>query len=146
MKPDTAVDAPEGSPAPGASARSEPGSAPEWVTLASVGSAPLRLSDERPMRIRRVVLQVGAAALAVLVLVAIAGSLVSRRLAERQAVHMAVELTDILANSVVQPVLTDAMANDSVVARAALDPVVRSQVLSASVVRVKIWTPQGKIL
>ena len=145
MKPDTAVGAPEGSPTPGAPARPEPESAPEWVTLASASSTPLRLPDERPMRIRRVVLQVGAAALAVLVLVAVAGSLVSRRLAERQSVHMATELTDILASSVVQPVLTDA-ATSPVAARAVLDPVVRSQVLSTSVVRVKIWTPQGKIL
>ncbi len=98
------------------------------------------------MRVRRVVLQLGAAALAVLVLVAIAGSLVSRRLSERQAVHMAAELTDILGTSVVQPVLTDAMTNDPVATRAALDPVVHSRVLSDSVVRVKIWTPEGKIL
>jgi two-component system NarL family sensor kinase len=98
------------------------------------------------MRLRRVVLQLGAAALVVLCLVAVAGALVSRRLSERQSVHMAAELADILANSVVQPVLTEAMANDPVAARTALDPIVRSRVLSDSVVRVKIWTPQGKIL
>jgi two-component system, NarL family, sensor kinase len=61
-------------------------------------------------------------------------------------VHTAAELADVIANSVVQPVLTDAMANDPVAARAALDPVVRSRVLSDSVVRVKIWTPEGTIL
>jgi len=93
-----------------------------------------------------VVIQLGAAAIVVLCLVAIAGSIVSRRTAESQSVHEAAELTDVLGASVVQPVLTDAMANNPAAASAALDGVVRSRVLSDSVVRVKVWTPQGRII
>jgi two-component system, NarL family, sensor kinase len=146
MTPGTARGAPGGPTTPGAPARPDPEVGPDWVTIASPSSAAARFTDERPMRLRRVVFQLGAAALVVVCLVVVAGSLVSRHLSERQSVHMAAEFADILATSVVQPVLTDAMTTDSVAARAALGPVVRSRVLSPSVVRVKIWTPQGKIV
>ncbi|MDT4972148.1 MAG: two-component system, NarL family, sensor kinase [Pseudonocardiales bacterium] len=146
MTHDTAVGAPGVPPTPGASTRLDPQSATAWVTIASPTSAAARFADERPMRLRRVVLQLGAATLVVVCLVAFAGSLVSRHLSERQSVHMAAEFTDILATSVVQPVLTDAMTTDPVAARTGLDSVVRLRVLSTSVVRVKIWTPAGKIM
>lgn len=136
----------EAPPAPGAPARPGPDPGPDWITIASPTAIAKRYTDDRPVRLRRVVLPLVAAAVAVLCLVAVAGSLVSRRLSERQSVHTAAELADIIATSVVQPVLTDAMASDPVAARAALDPVVRSRVLSNSVVRVKIWTPTGRIL
>lgn len=145
MTPETEVDAPGGPPFPGASACPGPDARPEWVTIATPGGGAAR-SDDRPVRLRRLVIQLGAAAIVVLCLVAIAGSIVSRRTAESQSVHEAAELTDVLATSVVQPVLTDATANDPVAARAALDRVVRSRVLSDSVARVKVWTPQGRII
>jgi signal transduction histidine kinase len=145
MTPDTAIGAPGVSPSSGALARPEQ-EGRDWVSIASPNSAAARFTDERPMRLRRVVFQLGAAALVVVCLVVVAGSLVSRHLSERQSVHMAAEFTDILATSVVQPVLTDVMLNDPVAARATLDSVVRARVLSVSVVRVKIWTPQGKII
>ena len=55
------------------------------------------------------------------------------------------ELTDVLGESVVQPALTDSMADDPVAA-AALDGLVRGRVMSASLVRVKLWSPDGRIL
>ena len=116
-----------------------------WVVVAGPkGSA--RNDPDRPVRLRRVLLQLGVAALAILTLVAVAGSLASRRIAEKQSVHDAAQVTDILADSVVQPALTNAMATSSVAARAGLDRLVHGQVLSPSVVRVKLWTPEGQII
>lgn len=146
MTPETEVGALGGPPSPGAPTRPGPDAPPDWVTIASPAAGAARRSDDRPVPLRRVVIQLGAAAIVVLCLVAIAGSIVSRRTAESQSVHEAAELTDVLGASVVQPVLTDAMANNPAAASAALDGVVRSRVLSDSVVRVKVWTPQGRII
>ncbi|WP_375482745.1 sensor histidine kinase [uncultured Jatrophihabitans sp.] len=86
-----------------------------------------------------------AATLVVLVGVGLVGALISRRSAENESVHQAAELTNVLADSVVQPALTDAMAT-STSAAAALDGLVRRRVLSADLLRVKIWSPAGRIL
>jgi signal transduction histidine kinase len=115
------------------------------VLFASAASQQHRASD-RPVRLRRLAFQFGLAAVAVLAAVALAGAIVSRRTAESQSVHEAARLSDAIATSVIQPVLTDAMANDAASAKAALDPVVRGGVLSDSLIRVKVWTPAGKIL
>lgn len=116
-----------------------------WTTFAAAESRP-RPGGHSPIRLRRVVTGVVVGAVAVLVAVGVAGALVSRRTAESQAVHEAAELSDVVATSVVQPVLTDAMTTDRAVLGAALDPVVRSRVLSHSIVRVKVWAPDGTIL
>jgi len=92
-----------------------------------------------------VVLQLAVSALVVLAVVAVVGSIVSRRTAESVSIHEAATLTDVLAEDVVQPALTDAMAT-SPAAAAALDSIVRSRVLSHSILRVKIWSPDGLIL
>jgi signal transduction histidine kinase len=78
--------------------------------------------------------------------VGIAAAFVSQRLAERQSVHNAAQVTDVLADSVFQPALTDQMATDSAAASRLLDPIVRHGVLSDSLVRVKLWSATGKIL
>lgn len=87
-----------------------------------------------------------AAALVVLVLVALVGAVASRRLAERQSVNDAAQMTDLFADSVVQPVLEDGVLTGSAASLARLDAVVRSAVLGPRVVRVKVWTPTGRIV
>jgi signal transduction histidine kinase len=115
-----------------------------WIVLTdrsvAVGAA------DRPVRTRRVIVQVALAAIVALVVVGVAGSLISKRLAESQSVHDAARTTDLIADSVVQPALTDAAVGSIAVAATVLDPVVRSSVLSTSLVRVKIWQPDGTIL
>jgi len=92
-------------------------------------------------------LQVGLVALLVISLVAGGSVILARRTAEREAVNGATQATDLLADAVVQPVLDDALLSATPdVALAALDKVVRKQVLGHSVVRVKLWTPQGRIV
>jgi signal transduction histidine kinase len=89
---------------------------------------------------------VAVAAVVAFAVVAVSGILVFQRIAKQEAVHQVAEVTDILAESVVQPALTDAMATDPARASAALDPVVRKGVLSTQVVRVKLWSPHGLVL
>jgi signal transduction histidine kinase len=95
---------------------------------------------------RRVVAPVAAAAVVVAVVVGVAGSLVSRRIAEQQAIHDVAQLTDVLAESLVQPALTDPMLNDAAAARLVFDPLVQTGVLSSSLIRVKLWTRAGTVL
>jgi signal transduction histidine kinase len=115
-----------------------------WVTV--VAAADRRTAaDDRPLSLRRLVLQLSIAAAVLAIVVALAGSALSRRIAENQAVHDVAETTDILADSVLQPSLTEQMATDPTAA-SALDELIRTRVLSSSLVRVKLWTAQGLIL
>jgi signal transduction histidine kinase len=98
------------------------------------------------VRPRRVVAQLVVAALVVMILVGVGGAAVSKRVAEQQAVHDVAEITDVIAAGAIQPALTEAMLTDPQLARTALDPVVRAALLSASIVRVKLWTPDGVVL
>ncbi|MBW0255006.1 ATP-binding protein [Cellulomonas sp. PS-H5] len=99
-----------------------------------------------PVRTWRVFLQVGAAAAVVLVLVAVLGLSASRRIAEQESVNDAARSTDLLADAVVQPALTDGVAAGDPEALAALDAVVRDRVLGDAVVRVKLWDADGRIV
>jgi signal transduction histidine kinase len=137
---------PAASPAPAGAVRRDPAAADAagWITVVSATAAPRRERD-RPPSLRRLIVQMVIAAAAVALLVALAGSALSRRIAESQAVHEVAQTTDILAESVVQPSLTDAMAT-STVAAGTLDDTIRSRVLSGSVTRVKLWSSDGTIL
>jgi two-component system NarL family sensor kinase len=101
---------------------------------------------DRPVRMRRIFAQVIAATALVLVVVAVAGSYASRRVAERESVNTAAQTTDLFAESIVQPALEDGLLTGSSAAFARLDDAVRGRVLGDLVVRVKIWTPTGKII
>src|SRR5438067_4842455 len=89
----------------------------EWQTFASAAVSKPHRTEDRPVRLRRVVLQFAAIAIAVLCVVALAGAIVSKRTAESQSVHEAAALTDVIASSLIQPVLSDAMADDPAAAR-----------------------------
>lgn len=95
---------------------------------------------------RRMVALTVAAAVVVAAAVALGGSLVARRTAESEAVHNVAQLTDVLAASVVQPALTDAMPSDPAATARVLDPIVRARLIDRSLVRVKLWTTNGTVL
>ena len=84
--------------------------------------------------------------LAVVALVGLLGSLAARQLAEREAVNDAAHTAGILAETVITPALTPGLLTGDAAAIAALDSVVRAHVLSADVVRVKVWSPTGVVL
>jgi signal transduction histidine kinase len=124
------------------SAASTCAGAPESTVLVAVGD---RSEQTQVPPLRRVLLRLVATALIVVALVILVGGFISRRIAENQSVHEVGRLTDVLAQSVVQPALTNAMATNTTAA-AALDGVVRQRVLSDELVRVKLWSPTGRIV
>ena len=81
-----------------------------------------------------------------LVVVTIGGSLAARRLAEREAVNDSASIADVLAETVVQPALTDGLLAGDEAAQQKFDALIRDRVLGDDVVRVKIWRPDGKVL
>ena len=82
----------------------------------------------------------------VLAVVTIGGTLAARRLAEREAVNGAAERADLLAETVVQPALTDRLLNREPAAYRDFEKVVRQRVLGDQVVHVKLWTTTGTVL
>jgi hypothetical protein len=114
-----------------------------WLLLSGTQA---RTAPERPVRPRRVVIQVIAGIVAVVIGVTVAGAFASRRLAEREAVTDAAHTTDLIAQQVVQPAITNGLIAGNPVALAAFGRVVRRQVLSSSLVRVKLWTAAGRVV
>jgi two-component system, NarL family, sensor kinase len=106
-----------------------------------------RDGQERPVRPRRILLQVGLGALVVLIVVGVVGVFAARRLAEAEAVTDAAKTADLLDQLVVQPAITDPLLTGNAAALSALDAVVRDHLLDQnSVVRVKLWDADGMIL
>jgi signal transduction histidine kinase len=123
-----------------------------WVRLAVPGQ---KNPATAPMSWRPVVIEILIAALVVFALVSTAGVLAAYRVAEQEAVTNALRSCDLLARSVLEPALSDALvppefgSNDSTASAAALsrvDHAVHAFVLSSTVVRVKIWTPAGRVV
>lgn len=86
---------------------------------------------------------VGAAALAI---VALALSVASRRIGEREAIVEARSEALVKAQGLVEPALAEGLLDGDPDAIAGLDEVVRSDVISDSLVRVKVWSEDGTIL
>jgi two-component system NarL family sensor kinase len=94
---------------------------------------------------RRVVIGVVAASLVVLAAVVVVGSVIARRIAERQGVHDAAVMADLLATSAVQPQVSDAVLTSQTAAGQAFGRVAEAVVVDP-VVRIKIWRADGRIL
>ncbi|RIJ77044.1 integral membrane sensor signal transduction histidine kinase [Nakamurella silvestris] len=115
---------------------------PDWIPLAA--GTPIR--EEVPLQRRRVFVQVIVVAVLVIIVVALVGVFAARRLAESEAVNDAAATADLLADTVVQPAIVDGLLTGDPAALAAIDTVVREHVLGDSIVRVKIWEPDGRII
>ncbi len=117
-------------------------SRPDWVVLVEAGR---RERTTRGPSLRRALVQLGAGGLVVIALVVLVGGLISRRIAQSQSVHEVARITDVLATSVIEPALTNRMAT-STTAAGRLDALVHAHVLNDELVRVKLWTPSGRIV
>jgi signal transduction histidine kinase len=92
------------------------------------------------------VVQFAGAGLVALVLVGYAGVAVLVRGGNSEAVGDAKQLTRLAGEGVVQPNVSDGVIRGERAALARVDRVVRESVLGRGVVRVKIWTPAGRIV
>ena len=113
-----------------------------WVAVAQ----PRRRTPRPPASWRPVLIQVALTAILVIGLVAVAGTVEARETAEREAVDSAMQTTGVLVRAAVQPAITDALLADEPSALARLDQVVRGQVLTETVIRVKLWTRDGRVV
>ena len=80
------------------------------------------------------------------VAVGIAGAVVSRRAAQTAATDDARTVTEVLAHSVIVPNLSDTLVDGNAAAIRRMDQAVVGKVTTGSLVRVKLWTPEGKIV
>ena len=84
--------------------------------------------------------------LAVVALVALAGTLALRSLSTSEAVRDARRLATLTGRGIVEPALTTAVVRGDPHAIARLDRIVRRRVLAPDVARVKVWNAEGTIL
>jgi len=113
-----------------------------WLVVSDWGSRESRAAAGP----RLVIVQVAVAAVLVIVAVAVLGAVAARRLAEREAIDDTRRHTDLIADAVLQPVLAEGLLTGDRESLSAVDRVVRNQVLSETVVRVKLWSADGRIL
>jgi signal transduction histidine kinase len=86
------------------------------------------------------------AGLAAVVLISAGTIYVVRRNATSEAIRNAREVAGIDGHAIAEPNLSDGLLTDDAGARAEIDAVVRRRILTDRAVRVKIWTPNGRIL
>ncbi|HYP74140.1 MAG TPA: histidine kinase [Microbacterium sp.] len=120
------------------------GASAPWHVLVAASDVVAPASAARGTR--AVVVRLAAGFVAVLVVVGLLATFAAQWLAEREAVNDAAGVTDVLADAVIQPALTTALADGDPAAVAAMDDLVRAHVLGDDVVRVKIWSPEGTVL
>jgi two-component system NarL family sensor kinase len=92
------------------------------------------------------VAQFALVGLAVLVVVGLGGSAVLRSQGRSEAIREAREVTRFAAEAVVEPAVTPSLLRGDPRAVASMDTVVGHRVLRPPVVRVKLWSPTGRIL
>jgi two-component system NarL family sensor kinase len=87
-----------------------------------------------------------ALGLAAVALVAVVAGYAIRRTTDAEALRNARQFTQVTAFSAVEPDLTDAVLHGNAKALARLDRAVHTRVLHTPVVRVKLWTLDGRIV
>lgn len=113
------------------------------VVLADGRSAGRRASEPTRAALQRI--GVGTALLLVVLL--LATWVLTQRAAEQEGVADARMLTQVLADTVVEPALEDAVLRSDPAVLARLDALVEERLIgSAGVMRVKLWTTSGEIL
>ena len=95
---------------------------------------------------RSPVIQFALSVVLAIVLIAGASAYFFHRLGRSEAIRDARVLTATIARGTIQPALRPGLVAGDPQAVATLDRVVRNDVLDANVVRVKVWTPEGRIV
>ena len=90
--------------------------------------------------------QFAVSGLVVLVLVVVAGAFALSRLGNSEAIRDARTVTRVMGEGIIEPNLTDALIAGDPEALARMDMIVRARILESPVVRVKLWTADGRIV
>lgn len=119
------------------------GSSCPWRAISRPSTEPPEATAVSP---RRILIQLIAAVIAVVALVGIAAGFAARALAEREAVTDAATTAAVLADAVVTPALAPGLYAAQPGAARSFDESVRDHLHRGSVVRVKLWRGDGRIL
>ena len=103
-------------------------------------------AGQGPTSTRQALTRFAVASLVVAAAVGVAGAVVSRRAAQTAATDDARTVTEVLAHSVIIPNLTDGLVDGDPATIARMDEAVVGKVTAGSLVRVKLWTPEGRIV
>ncbi|HEX6389574.1 MAG TPA: hypothetical protein VFZ89_09005, partial [Solirubrobacteraceae bacterium] len=122
-------------------------------TLRQVGATPARAQPReakgrrRPFGGRRVAIaQFALSSLALLVAVGTAGAFALRHEATGEALRDARELTVAISHAAIRDRITPGVLRGEPAALGSLDRAVRSRVLGDSILRIKVWTPDGQVV
>ena len=98
------------------------------------------------MSIRRPVVQFALAGLAVVALFLAGSLIVLQRIGQSEATRDARQFAVLSGQGIVEPVLRDGLLDGDEATIAALDQIVQERVLGERVVRVKVWTRDGRVV
>ena len=102
--------------------------------------------SETAVSVRRVVTRFALTGFVALLIVSMITAIVSARVGTDQAIEEAKQVTFISAQGVIAPALSDGVTTQDAEALQEIDDAVRQYVLRGSLVRVKIWDVDGRIL
>jgi two-component system NarL family sensor kinase len=106
-----------------------------------------RLSGSQPsVSVARPLMVFATASLAAIVVLGLAATAVMRRTARDEGIREAKVATRLAGEGIVEPALGSALLRGDPTARSRLDRVVRRTVLRDPIVRVKVWTLDGRIV
>jgi two-component system NarL family sensor kinase len=103
-------------------------------------------TPRRALRLPGPVAQFALSVVIALLFVGLGSAYVFRRFGTNEAIREARSITATVAHGVIEPVLRDSIVTGDPGAIAALDRVVRRHVILNDIVRVKLWTADGRIV
>ncbi len=104
------------------------------------------MTEAQRRRSQHAVIQFAISGLAVLVVLVGAGMFALDTIARDQALASAREFAQLAARGAIEPYLTDELVAGDTRDLQRLDAIVRDRLLGASIVRVKLWTDDGRIV
>lgn len=105
-----------------------------------------RTRPDAPVSVASSVLGFAVSGLAALALIGIGVFYFARDTATDEAIRDSIRLTEVVSRGLVEPALEDGVLSGDPEAMQRLDEVVRERVLGNSVVRVKMWTRDGRVV
>lgn len=96
--------------------------------------------------VRQLMLRFTAAGVVATLLLAAVIAVLARQAGTREAIDSARQITWVSATGIAEPLLTDGLVRGDPVAVAAFHDAMSRVVLQGSLVRVKLWTPQGRVV
>ncbi len=108
--------------------------------------SPIVKRRQKPVSVTRAVVQFGLASVVAVIVIGFAGIEVLKSEGHHEAYGDAKELATLAGRGIVEPHVTDALVNGDTRGLPLLDQLVHTSVLGDGIARIKIWTPQGRIV